>query len=102
MVKQIKIGGIAHPYVMSMATIESFVFNNDVKITDMEEFFASLTTKQLKSIIYEGFKVGAMIQQTDFQLEMIDIERANANGEISFFKMAEDLNTAVDESELGK
>lgn len=97
MVKQIVIDGEKHPFVMSMATVEHYIYNRSLPLADLTDFFQNLTTKDIPELILEGFRVGALLNDSICELSVADLMKANVKGEISLMKMAEDLNTIADE-----
>jgi len=99
MIKRVKIDGKDYPFVMSMATVENYLYTRNVPLTDVGELFTNLSTKDVPDLILEGFKVGAMLENTECNLTVNDLLKANAKGELSLMNMVEDLGAAAEEGE---
>lgn len=96
MVKSITIDGKERPFTLSMSAIESFLFRNKIKLTDLQEYFNNISTDDLPKLILEGFRVGSAINGQPFDLTLEDLLQASLKGEVSLLKLAEDLDSAIE------
>lgn len=101
MIKRIEISGKERPFTLSMSAIESFLFRNKIKLTDLEKYFQEISTGDLPKLILEGFRVGAALEGEPFELTEEDLLQASLRGEVSLLKLAEDLDSAIEGDDSG-
>jgi len=97
MIRQILIEGKKRPFVMSMATVEYYLFNRDVPLADLAKIFKNMTTKDLPELILQGFIVGAILEGNECDLTVKDLLKAGIKGEINLIKLSEELSSVSDE-----
>lgn len=100
----LKIKGKEYPAELSLETIKSYIYTKDVKVVEVQDFLAGLTTKQFLEVLLEAIIIGCLKTNREVDITTDDILNAQRLGHIDLDNLMKELSPEAlleEESEQG-